>query len=211
MSQVNLLPRGVREKAKARNQAILVGIGGAALVGLLVIIYLLSAVQLRQAQNDLGAQKAVNAGLQGQVNALMQWQDLADELEVQQGLIATALQGEVAWSGQLADLQYVMGQIGEITLTQFTGTVDVVTGETLETPTIGKLTLAGESEGTQRLARFVSKAAEVNGWGNPWLTNATRTELDRYEFVATVDLFSSAETPAGQGATPGTAGEVGQP
>jgi len=213
MSQVNLLPPEAREKAKARNRAVLIGIGGAAVVGLLVIVYMLWTVQLRQAQNDLAAQKAVNAGLQGQVNQLMPYQELFDSVQADQEVFSAAMQGEVAWSGILADMQYVMGQIGELGLETLTGAVTVstatvpttaTTGETGGIAVIGNVALAGQSEGTQRLARFLSKAAEVNGWGNPWMSSAERTDptSDRWDFTISIDLFQSAETPLGQGVQP---------
>jgi len=218
MSQVNLLPREAREKGKARNQAILVGIGGAAVVGLLVIVYMLWTVQLRQAESDVAGQKAVNAGLQGQVSQLMPYQTIQDDVQADQAIFAAAMQGQVAWAGILADMQYVTGQIGGLGLSTFNGTVIVpaataatalapatpATGETAGSTVIGNMTLEGQSEGTQRLARFLSKAAEVNGWGNPWMMSADRpdTASDRWDFAASIDLFQSAETPLGQGVQP---------
>jgi hypothetical protein len=203
MSQVNLLPPEIRQKATVRNQAIMVGIAGAALIGFIIVLYLVQSVALRSANSDLNAQVAVNSGLEHQVADLQPYQDLALELESQQAIVASAMAYEVSWSSALRDLQLVLPD--EMTINSFNGTVTATAAAPPVTPTgggqpvIGGITMAGESVGSLRLARWLSRLEQVKGWGNPWMASASKDEGDRWTFgTTTVDLFESAVTTRGQ-------------
>ena len=202
MSQVNLLPPEIRQKATVRNQAIMVGIAGAAVIGFIIILYLLQSVALRSANSDLNAQVAVNSGLEHQVADLQPYQDLALELESQQAIVTSAMAYEVSWSSALRDLQLVLPD--EMTINSFNGTVTATAAAPPVTPTgggqpvIGGITMAGESVGSLRLARWLSRLDEPKGWENPWMASATKGEGDRWTFTTSVDLFESAVTTRGQ-------------
>lgn len=202
MSQVNLLPPEIRQKATVRNQAILIGVAGAALIGLIIVLALLQSVALRSANSDLNAQIAINSGLEHQVADLQPYQDLAKALEAQQTVVKNALAYEVSWSSALRDLQLVLPD--EMTILSFSGTVTATaaTPPTVPTgggqPIIGSINLSGTAQGSLRLARWLSKLEEVKGWGNPWMSSATKVEGDRWNFSTSIDLFADAGTTRGQ-------------
>jgi hypothetical protein len=203
MSQVNLLPPEVRQKVTSRNQAIAIGIAGAAVVGLLIVFYLLQGVALSQAQSDVAAQEAINAGLQGQVNDLVPYQELENQLVAQQEMVDTAMAGEVAWSGVLRDLQLVLPD--QVSLISFGGTAAATAAEgtTVEggSTVVGNLTMAGESVGSLRVARLLSGITEVRGWENPWTSGLTAGDADRWTWSVTVDMMSDVVTERGSGGT----------
>ena len=200
MSQVNLLPPEVRQRVSARNQAIAVGIAGAAVVGLLIVFYLLQGVALDQAQSDVAAQQAINAGLQGQVNDLLPYQELADELAAGEAMVDTAMAGEVAWSGLLRDLQLVLPD--QLAVNSFSGTATGVAPEAVAeggATVVGNLTMAGDSVGSLRVARLLSRIGEVKGWENPWTGALTKGDADRWTWSLTVDLMPDVITERGSG------------
>lgn len=200
MSQVNLLPPEVRQKVTSRNQAIAIGIAGAAVVGLLIVFYLLQGVALSKAHNDVAAQEAINAGLEGQVEDLLPYQDLQDQLVAQEAMVDTAMSGEVAWSGVLRDLQLVLPD--QVALESFSAAAGVAAPVEGETTVVGNLTMTGQSVGSLRVARLLSKIPEVRGWENPWTSGLTAGEFDRWTWSVTVDLMTEVVTERGSKGVP---------
>lgn len=200
MSQVNLLPPEVRQKVTSRNQAIAVGIAGAAVVGLLIVFYLLQGVALSKAQSDVAAQEAINSGLRGQVDDLLPYQDLQNQLVAQETMVDTAMAGEVAWSGVLRDLQLVLPD--QVALSAFNATVGAGEPVEGEAAVVGNLTMSGESVGSLRVARLLSKIPEVKGWENPWTGGLAAGETDRWTWSLTVDLMSDVVTERGSKGVP---------
>lgn len=207
MSQVNLLPPEIRQKAKVRNQAILVAIAGAALVGFVIVLAVLQGVALRDVNSDLNAQVSYNASVTDQINDLQSFQDLATQLDTQQQIVDAAMAYEVSWSSALRDLQLVLPDY--MSVATFTGSVTANTTTPPVIPTgggpgiIGNIAVGGSSTGSLRLARWLSKLDEFKGWGNPWMASATRTvDSDVWVFSTTIDVFEDAATPRGQVPTP---------
>jgi Tfp pilus assembly protein PilN len=202
MSQVNLLPPEIRQKAKVRAQAILVGTAGAALIGLLIMLSLLQGVALRSANSDLSAQVAVNSGLEHQVADLQPYEEIALQLESQQAMVASAMQYEVSWPSALRDLQLVLPD--EMALDSFNGTVTASAAPPPTTPAegpaiIGSISVSGTSQGSMNLARWLTRLEGVEGWGNPWMSTLTDAGDGRWTFPTTIDIFDTAVTTRGQG------------
>jgi Tfp pilus assembly protein PilN len=203
MSQVNLLPPEVRQKSAARSQAIIVGIVGAALLGVVVVLYLLAGVSLNQTNSDLAAQIAVNAGLQGQVDDLLPYQDLADQLAAEQQTVNAAMANEVSWSGVLRDVQLTMPD--QMALTSFSGTLDVAAAAAESPPpVIGTLSMAQETQGSLRTARWISRTLQVKTWADPWVSSLVKGDGDRWTSSTTIDLLPTAATVRGQAYLGGT-------
>ena len=204
MSQVNLLPPEIRAKAKARNQSILVGTAGAALIGVLIVLSLLQSVALRTANSDLNAQKAVNSGLEHQAADLQSYQDDARQLEAQRKVVNDAIAYEVSWSSALRDLQLVLPD--EVSINTFNGAVSATSAEPplpvlgSEPPSaiIGSITVDGLSQGSMRVARWLVRVGDPKGWENPAVRQLTEGEGDQWSFDTSVDLFQDAGTPRGQ-------------
>ncbi len=203
MSQVNLLPPEIRQKAKVRNQAILVGLLGAALIALVIVLTLLQGFALKKTNSDLNAQVATNSSIQHQIDDLQSYQELATQLDTQEQIVNDAMAYEVSWSSALRDLQLVLPD--QMSVSTFTGSVTANTTTPPVVPTgggpgiIGNIAVGGSSSGSLRLARWLSKLDEVKGWGNPWMATATRTvDSDIWTFSTTIDVFQDAATPRGQ-------------
>lgn len=197
MSQVNLLPPEVLQKIKLRRLTVLIGAAGAVVLALLLLVYIGQRVNLASIESQIQAQLATNADLQGQVDELADFTDIQVQLDASDLLVSEALVNEVSWSGQLRDIQLVLPD--KMYLTSFAGTSSPVATEAF----IGSLTYAGQSEGTLRLARWISRQGSVEGWANPWLGGASETGPFSavYTFSSTADLTTAAATSRGQGAT----------
>jgi len=203
VSQVNLLPPEVRQKIKLRRLTIGIGLAGAGVIAVLILFWVAQGVTLQRIERETTAQRATNAELQTQVDDLQVYQQLQDQLTSRKTLVASALQNEVSWSGILRDVQLIIPD--RIGLSSFTGSISdpVSGGAEADIGIIGALEFSGQSEGTLRLARWIARQTEVNGWANPWLSNASESEpfSNIYEFSSTVDLLTGATTPRGQGPT----------
>ena len=207
MSQVNLLPPEVRQRINTRRIAIGIAIGGAVIIGLLILFWVIQGFRLTQIQNEITAQEQTNASLQGQVDDLLQFQELQTELLAAQGRIDVALANEVSWSGVMRDVQLVIPDqmsISNLSTTTNPEPVPVDGGDAL---VVGTVSFSGESVGTLRLARWIARQNEIRGWENPWLSTASETGANtgRYTFSSTVDLMLDAITPRGAGTTEGVA------
>lgn len=224
MSQVNLLPPEIRQRIRTRRQAILIGIAGAVVVAVLILFWAAQAVNLNKINQEVDAQDAVNAGLQGQIQELLPFQEKQDQLEVSETLVDTALAHEVSWSAALRDVQLIIPN--DVSLTHLTGTISAPTGgvegavagvpavgETTgaQAGIIGDITFEGQSQGTLRLARWLARLVEVRGWVNSWLSSAQETgpRTRLYEFTTSVDLLPDAETARGQAGDQTTGTTVG--
>ena len=161
MSQVNLLPPEIRQRAQVRTQAILVGVAGAALIALIIVMALLQGLQLRSANGELNAQVAINNALKHQVSDLQPYQDLALQLEAQQKIVDTAMAYEVSWASALRDLTLVLPD--DMALDSFSGTVSASAEAPPTAPVgggpgiIGNISVSGSSVGDLRLARWLSR------------------------------------------------------
>jgi Tfp pilus assembly protein PilN len=208
VSQVNLLPPEIRQRAKTRRLAFLIGIAGAVVIALLLLFWAAKSVSLQQTNQQIAVQKGVNAGLEGQIQELQPFQDLETQLETSQKLVATALAGEVSWSEALRDVQLIIPT--DMALNSFTGSTSATSAAVTTTTapgagptTVGNIAFDGNSVGTLRIARWLTRLVEVRGWANAWLTSATESgsRTNIYQFNTTVDLLPTALTARGQGAT----------
>lgn len=200
MSQVNLLPPGIRDKARARNQVIAVLLAGAGLAMLLVLWFLATNVQLSSVEAELTSQEATNASLEGQVQDLQPYADLQAQLEASEVLLASATAYEISWAKVLRDTALQIPD--QMSLTSLSAKLDASAASPpipagAGPPIIGSLDYSGISQGSLRLARWLTKLTEVQGWGNPWMPSASKGEFDRWSFTTSVDLFLPAATQRG--------------
>lgn len=205
MSQVNLLPPEIRQRVRTRQLAILIGAAGAIVVVLMLLFAAGKSVQLSQINNQIAVQNSVNAGLTQQAQELQVYADANTQLTNSQKLVDTALSGEISWSTQLHNVQLIIPN--GVALTGFDGTATAsATGvaPVVTTPgavaTAGSISFDGDSEGTLRIARWLTRCVEIRGWANAWLSNASETPpgSNIYSFNSTVDLLTTAETARGQ-------------
>lgn len=205
MSHVNLLPPEIRQKAKVRQRTAVVAVIGVGVLLLIFAFYLLQAMELSRVQEDLAAQEQTNGGLQTEIAALSDFGELQAELQEKQDLVDAVYANEISWSGVMRDVSSVIPD--DAVLLTFTGASNVaVAADTAVTTTptegpVGTLTFSGTAAGTESLALWLSRQAEVRGWENPFMSTFTESETRSriYDFSSTVDLFPEAITKRGRG------------
>ncbi len=198
MSQVNLLPPEIRQRASVRRLTVAIALAGVAVLGILIVVYVLFSHNLSNVQTQVSTQQKINQGLQLQKSGLEKYQTLQTELTAQQTILGTATAGEVDWAGVIHDIQLIIPN--QIYLGTLTGTVSLATGSTLTAGqlTVGNLSISGTStNGLYPIARWVGRLATVKGWANPWVPTMTAsgtniTGQNVYTFTTSVDLLPQA-------------------
>ena len=206
MSQVNLLPPEIKQRAKLRQRTALVILG---VIGVLVLIgafYVLQTMNLSSVQDELAAQEQTNAGIQTQITSLQEFGDLQDELAQKEELRDAVFAGEVAWSGVLMDVSRVIPP--DAVIDNFSGTVaSTGTEETAaidpaigDTGIIGTLTFSGTVADLESATMWLSRQTDVKGWVNPFTTTLAETapRSRQYTFSSTTDLTDEIVTERGK-------------
>jgi len=200
VTEVNLLPPELRRRQRARQLTMAVVAGMAALVLLMLVLFVFEGTRLASANKQLAAQDAANTQLQGEINGLQRFDQLKQDVQSRQALAASLTQGEVMWSGVLHDLSLVIPS--PVYLTQFTGTLSSSPGSTQTLPNgaglVGSLQFQGVAQGHPDVATWLTRLEQVTGWVNPWVSTAQLTEVG-ITFSGTVDLTPDATA---QGASP---------
>ena|ERR1041385_2547237 len=194
MTQVNLLPREVRTRRRVRRvTAAAVGAVGAVVV-LLLVVFVLQSTRLHQVDGQLGAAQSLNSGLQSKVAQLQKYEDLKNNVAARQAIVDGLLHQQVLWSQVLTDMSTVMPD--GVFLTSLTGSLQAATG-TVGTAgaLVGNISLQGTALDYPDLTSLLRRLQGVDGWVNPWVSQATRSVLDDQrvvQFTATVDLSPDA-------------------
>lgn len=206
MSQVNLLPPDIQQGQRYRRVTGLVVLAGLAILGLLILFYLLQVGRLASVNDDIAAQEANNATLNSEIASLSKYEDLQAEAQQQQQLLNDAYAGEVSYSGLMMDMSRVVPSDAFLSALSVTTPGATTTPATTPTTTttagfIGSMTASGEAIGFDSLSQWLTNLAGVNGWENPWMPTITADAdiQNAYLFTSSVDLSSSAETPRGRG------------
>src|SRR5439155_1127414 len=108
-------------RARNRRLTLVVAIAGAAVLALIVFLYVLQGFTESRLNKDLAAQNATNAQLQQQVNQLQHFATLRTQLQTEETLLSQALAGTVSWSGVLHDLSLVIPD--RMWITSLTGSI----------------------------------------------------------------------------------------
>jgi Tfp pilus assembly protein PilN len=178
MTEVNLLPPEFRRRQRTRTLTRQIALGFLVVLFLLVIVFVYEGMKLSDTQDQLAAQQADNAALQTQINSLQRFADLQTELNTKEQLVTELESNEVLWSGVLHDLSMVMPS--DVFLTSFNGQITLGPGgwETEVNPNglVGTMQFTGSSLDYQNVALWLDRMNDVDGWDNPWVTSATKTE-----------------------------------
>ena len=200
MSQVNLLPPEIRQRAQARRTTLMVVGAGVVVLVLIGFLYVLQSASLSRANEDVAAQQRKNAGIQSEIAGLQEFAALQTEAQAKQALLTVAFANEVSFSGILLDLSRVIPS--DAYLTTFSAQIAPPATTTdpavvvTETPLIGTMTAAGEASGTDSLASWITRLESVKGWVNPWISTFTEStpSSDRFIFNSGTDLTSDVLT-----------------
>jgi Tfp pilus assembly protein PilN len=205
VSQVNLLPPDIRQGQRYRRVTGLVVLAGLAILGLIILFYLLQVGRLGAVNDDIAAQQANNATLNTQIAELSKYENLQAEAQQQQQLLNDAYAGEVSYSGLMMDMSRVVPADAFLSALSVTtpgaAAAPATTPTTTTTEFIGSMTASGEAIGFDSLSQWLTNLAGVNGWENPWMPTITADSdvSNAYQFTSSVDLGTAAETPRGRG------------
>jgi Tfp pilus assembly protein PilN len=198
VSQVNLLPPELRQRAAVRRTTSIVVAAGLGVLTLIGLFYFFQLQRLSGVRADLEEQEATNAQLQAQIQELQAFADLQAELAAKEDLVNSLFVNEVSWSSALLDISRVIPDAAF--LTNLTGQVQVtgVDGgvEPVVAGLIGNMSFTGQAIESETIATWLVRLEQVEGWVNAWMTNQQETgELSRiYSFVSGLDLTTDAAT-----------------
>jgi Tfp pilus assembly protein PilN len=212
VTQVNLLPREIKQRQVTRRRTGLIAVLGALVVGGIVVLWFLQGVRLHTLDDQVAAQEQVNAGLQTQVDGLQKYANQKASLDQRKTLLQSALVNTVKWSGVLDRLSRI--EPDSMWLSSLTATVTASSGGAVGEPApvpepgtvtnnlIGSIQFQGNSLDTSTIALWLTQLESVKGWVNPWVASAQRTDVNGqqvWQFSSSVDLDPRA---ARKGGTP---------
>jgi Tfp pilus assembly protein PilN len=226
MTQVNLLPGDVKERQQTRRLTAAVILAVGAVVALLFVVFMLQAAKLSDANHRLQAQEALNADLGSQISELQPFADLKAQVAAREALTATALDGQVLWSGVLRDVSMVIpdkvwlsGLVGTLNnpaaaapgappppgstpspgATPAAPTTPAATGPAL----VGTIQFTGNADDLPSVAQWLTRLERVTGWANPWISTATEVDQPNGEpgiqWTGSLDLTVQATVQGGKG------------
>ena len=201
MTQVNLLPPDVRGRQRTRRLTMIVAGVAVVAVVLLMLVYFLQNSRLMSAQRDLQAQEATNQSLQTKISGLQQFAQLQQAVSQKQAIVSTLLSQQVLWSGVLRDLSMVIP--GQLSLSSASGILSVAANPAPGAPAgtagpstiVGNIQFQGESFDYPTVALWLTRLEQVKGWVNPWVSTASKTDVNGVtivQFSGTVDLTGDA-------------------
>lgn len=202
MTQVNLLPPEIGQRAALRRKTILVGAAGAALVGLMVLLYFVQAGHLAAVNKDIAAQETTNASLTSQAAPLQQFAKLKTEADAKRVLLTKVYANEVSMSSIMQDISDVMPSDA------FLESMSVSTSEPgAGTPTasglttfVGQATFSGDAYRQETFPVWLDRIGSITGFENPFLStysqSAPGTQL--YHFESAANLGTDILTDRGK-------------
>ena len=190
MTQVNLLPSDVKQKARTRQVTVLVGVFVGIIVAGLIGLFLLESQKLASAQNDLTAANAQNAALQAKVTSLSRFQTLADEQQAKKQTVNQLKSGTVAYSAILVDLSRAIPSSAY--LTSVTGTLTATVASRAGTSPVngivGNINWQGQATDHDAVALWLTRLVQITGWNNSWISGSTEQGNGFVQFTGSVDL-----------------------
>jgi Tfp pilus assembly protein PilN len=202
--QVNLLPPEIRQTQQTRRTSLMVLLAGAVLLALVLAFYLLQVQRLSSVNGDIEAQQATNAGLQSDIAELQKYEDLQNEAQQKEELLAIAYANEVAFSGLMMDLSRITPSDSYLDSISVTIQPPAAADGTTTTPTpvfVGSLSLSGQTIGVDTISTWLTRLEQIKGWVNPWFSSVSREgpTSNIYTFSGTVDLTDEVRTARGAG------------
>jgi Tfp pilus assembly protein PilN len=195
MTQVNLLPSGIRQRQKTRQLTVLVSFVAVAAVAALLALFVLESGKLSSAKTDLATTQATNTQLKTKINGLQRFQTLADSKAAKQKTVRTIQANQVLFSGVLRDVSTVIPST--VFVTSMNGTIQLVAGAaTLQPSTtglVGSIDVQGFAENHDSVALWLTRLATVKGWTNAWVNSSTKGDNTWVQFSGSVDLTPKAE------------------
>lgn len=197
MSQVNLLPPDIRAAQRQRRMAGVVALAGAGVIGLIFVFYVLQLGSLGSVNEDIERAEQNNAGLQRDIEALQQFEEIRSRAQAKQDLLNQVYANEISFSGILMDVSRVIPS--DAALTSFSATSQEPTATTGgSTLLVGRIDVAGLAIDYDTIASWLMRLERIRGWVNPWVTSIADPETGPITYASGVDLTTDVVTVRGQ-------------
>ncbi len=197
MSQVNLLPPDILAAQRQRRMAGVVALAGAGVIGLIFLFYVLQLGSLGSVREDIERAEQNNAGLQRDIEALQQFEEIRSRAQAKQDLLNQVFANEISFSGILMDVSRVIPS--DAALTSFSATAQepsaTTGGSTLLT---GRIDVAGLAIDYDAIASWLMRLERIRGWVNPWVTSIADPDTGPITYASGVDLTTAVVTERGQ-------------
>ncbi|MGH9306570.1 MAG: type IV pilus assembly protein PilM [Acidimicrobiales bacterium] len=138
--RINLLPRGAVIRRQQQSEALVAAALVAAVIAGLVALWASQGSQVAEQHKSKSQAQARAATLRGQIAALSNVSAQVSLVSSEEGLVRSALAGDVAWSQVLSQLAQVVPS--DTWLTSFSGQRSTKAATTTGSATLGSLTLA---------------------------------------------------------------------
>jgi Tfp pilus assembly protein PilN len=190
MRQINLIPSEIAERRRARQITLMLGAAGLALIGVLVLIFIIQAARLSGERGNLEAQERTNQRLQRRVTQLQGFAQLQQTLRTKEQLLGQLTANEVRWSLLLNNISLVIPS--DVWLTNFSGSVQLASGPTTPTTTgpVGTIQVSGSTFTHLDVARWLSRLSGVDEFLFPYLSLSSKAAS---ETTTLVDFNSSVQ------------------
>ncbi|MGH2706206.1 MAG: PilN domain-containing protein [Actinomycetota bacterium] len=197
MRRINLLPREVQARRRARQQGVGLAVLFIVWVLVLVGVYLFRQTELRRERDRLAQAQARVATLNAQIRGLQQFANLERTVNDKQARLKTAMAGDVHWSRLLIELSMIIPQ--ESWLTTFGGTAGApaapAPGQPAAPAKLGTITFSSTTFDFPGVAKWITRLQDLKSLQNVWVPNATSGTVatrDVVNFGSTADLSTQA-------------------
>jgi len=196
-ARVNLLPKEIEQRARARRASSWAIGAVAAYAALLTLLYIAKLSDVQSARDDRDAAAQQVAALQQELSTLQEYAELDRQLAARNALLRDAMAQEISWARVFNDLSLTFPPSSS--LTALTAASTPADAPEATVGAVGNLTFDGYS--VERYApgveRVLVKFDEVTTFFNSYLTTAGELERGDTEvtsFAGTVQLNEEAYT-----------------
>jgi type IV pilus assembly protein PilN len=168
VTQVNLLPPEVRNRAKVRRLTTAAIGAVAAVLVLLMVVFVLQSSRLNRVDQQLAAQQTLNAGLRSKIAKLQTFEQLKQSVATKQAMVDALNTGQVLWSDVLEEISSSTPHGLWFT------SVNGVLGQGATGSVVGNITFQGEGLDHLTVATWLDQLERIPGWANGWITQAAK-------------------------------------
>lgn len=200
MKRINLLPPEIAQRRRVRRQRSGLVVLGLAVVGLLVVVWVLRQAQLNREEDRLADAQARVQSLEVKRNALKEFADLEQSVITKEKTLATVMDKDIHWSRILTELSMVIPE--ESWLLSFNGLAAPpatgpapAPGTPQPAASLGTLNFSGVTFEFPDVAKWIIRLQGMKSLQNVWVPSAARGEIGTREivnFTSTADLSTSA-------------------
>ena len=197
MSQVNLLPPEILASQRQRRLAGVVALAGVGVIALILAFYVLQRGNLGGVRSDIEQQQQTNEGLQRQIEALREFEELRARAQAKQELLNAVFADEISFSGLLMDVSRVIPSTAALT-SMSAASQEPTPSIGGDTTFLGRIDVAGLALDYDTVASWLTRLERVRGWVNPWVNSIADPETGPITYTSGVDLTGAVVTQRGR-------------